>query len=285
MGPPEITKQCDEGVSGGDLYNGMIAPLTSMKFKGWLWYQGEQNIGAGRDGGFPGHGGEFYACVFSKMITAWRDAFSDKAMPFLFVQLAAFTDGYHYNITNQSIAEIREAQASALDMPVTGMATAFDLGMGGGVHVGTKTELGSRMASVMNAVAYSSDEVYEGPAPVKTVKHDDDVIITFDMRGSKGWDVHEGQNCSYARHGGAPRAIEEFYCRSYEVQGPSGAWQEAEFTQIDTNGAVHIRSPIAKPVAIRYGWSDYPIVNLYNKEGFPTPPFQMEISSISNILV
>merc|ERR1711881_652294 len=159
-----------------------------------------------------------------KMITALCVAFGDEAMPFLFVQLAAFRDGYHYNITNQSIAEIREAQASALDMPMTGMATAFDLGMGGGVHPGTKTEVGSRMASVMNAVAYGSDEVYEGPAPVKAVKQNDSVVITFDMRGSKGWDVHEGQNCSYSRHGGAPRSLEEFYCRSYEVQGPRGAW-------------------------------------------------------------
>jgi len=283
--PPDIIKQCDDGIgSGGDLYNGMIAPLTSVKFKGWLWYQGEQNIGAGRDGGFPGHGGEFYACAFHKMIGAWRDAFNAESMPFLFVQLAAFRDGYHYNITNQSIAEIREAQASALDLPMTGMATAFDLGMGGGVHPSTKTEVGSRTASVMNAVAYGSHEVYEGPAPVKAVQQDDVVIITFDMHGSKGWNAHEGQNCSYSRHGGAPSLIEDYYCKSYEVKGPDGAWQDADFIQIDASGAVNIRSPISDPVAIRYGWSDYPIVNLYSEEGFPTPPFQMEVS-VSNMLV
>merc|ERR1719329_1848836 len=221
--PPDVIKQCDDGIgSGGDLYKGMIAPLTSMKFKGWLWYQGEQNIGAGRDGGFPGHGGEFYSCAFHKMIGAWRDAFSDEAMPFLFVQLAAFRDGYHYNITNRSIAEIREAQASALDLRMTGMATAFDLGMGGGVHPGTKLEVGSRMASVMNAVAYGSLEVFEGPAPVSAKNLNTVITVTFDMRRSAGWKVREGQNCSYARHGGNPRPIATFYCKNFEVQAADG---------------------------------------------------------------
>jgi len=104
------------------------------------------------------------------------------------------------------------------------------------------------------------------------------------MRGSKGWDAHEGQNCSYSRHGGAPSIIEDYYCKSYEVKGPDGVWKDADFIQIDASGAVNIRSPISDPVAIRYGWSDYPIVNLYSEEGFPTPPFQMEVS-VSNMLV
>merc|ERR1712151_523869 len=128
-------------------------------------------IGGGRSGGFPGTGAAYYSCQFRNMINAWRDAFESPQMPFLFVQLAAFTDGYHYNITNQSLAELREAQASVLDMPNTGMATAFDLGMGGGVHPGTKMEVGSRLASVMSAVAYGSDEVHQGPSPVTATNH------------------------------------------------------------------------------------------------------------------
>jgi len=277
--PVNVASECDASVRGSDLYQGMIAPLTKVKFKGWLWYQGEQNIGGGAPG-FPATGEKFYSCEFRNMITAWRDSFAMPDMPFLFVQLAAFMDGYHYNITNQSLAELRSAQASVLDMPKTGMATAFDLGMGGGVHPGTKLEVGSRMASVMNAVAYESLDVFEGPAPVNAKNLNNMITVTFDMRRSAGWKVREGQNCSYARHGDIPRQIAAFYCKNFEVQAADGSWQDAIYKGINGAGQIEILHTVNSPVRVRYGWSDYPIVNLYNVEGFPTPPFQMDISSV-----
>lgn len=31
-----------------------------------------------------------------------------------------------------------------------------------------------------------------------------------------------------------------------------------------------------KPVAVRYGWADYPVVNLWNKDGLPAAPFRTD---------
>jgi len=31
------------------------------------------------------------------------------------------------------------------------------------------------------------------------------------------------------------------------------------------------------PVAVRYGWSNNPVCNLYNKEGLPASPFRTDI--------
>ena len=28
------------------------------------------------------------------------------------------------------------------------------------------------------------------------------------------------------------------------------------------------------PAAVRFGWADYPVINLWNKDGFPASPFQ-----------
>jgi sialate O-acetylesterase len=40
---------------------------------------------------------------------------------------------------------------------------------------------------------------------------------------------------------------------------------------------VLVRSPLApEPVAVRYGWTDYPIVNLFNREGLPATPFRTD---------
>ena len=50
-------------------------------------------------------------------------------------------------------------------------------------------------------------------------------------------------------------------------------WANAE---ID-NGTVIVSSPqIHKPVAVRYGWADYPVVNLWNKDGLPASPFRTD---------
>jgi len=40
---------------------------------------------------------------------------------------------------------------------------------------------------------------------------------------------------------------------------------------------VLVSSPnVAKPVAVRYGWADFPIVNLWNKADLPASPFRTD---------
>jgi len=84
------------------------------------------------------------------------------------------------------------------------------------VHPATKTEVGLRMASLMNAVAYNSKEVHNGPSAVRAAYQNNSIAITFDLHGSEGWDVHEGQNCSYSRHGEVPRVIPDYFCKGFE---------------------------------------------------------------------
>ena len=50
-------------------------------------------------------------------------------------------------------------------------------------------------------------------------------------------------------------------------------WANAE---IDS-GKVIVSSPqVPKPVAVRYGWADYPVVNLFNRAGLPGSPFRTD---------
>ncbi len=40
---------------------------------------------------------------------------------------------------------------------------------------------------------------------------------------------------------------------------------------------VTLHTPLVpEPVAVRYGWADYPIVNLFNWEGLPASPFRTD---------
>ena len=61
------------------LYNGMIAPLSPMSIKGFLWYQGETNSSHDR--------AAVYDTLFAGLIRDWRSHFDQGNLPFLFVQI------------------------------------------------------------------------------------------------------------------------------------------------------------------------------------------------------
>jgi sialate O-acetylesterase len=50
-------------------------------------------------------------------------------------------------------------------------------------------------------------------------------------------------------------------------------WAKAE---IEGNKVVVSSPEVEKPVAVRYGWADYPVVNLWNKDGLPASPFRTD---------
>jgi sialate O-acetylesterase len=38
-----------------------------------------------------------------------------------------------------------------------------------------------------------------------------------------------------------------------------------------------VSSPsVPNPAAVRYGWADFPVVNLFNKNGLPATPFRTD---------
>ena len=50
-------------------------------------------------------------------------------------------------------------------------------------------------------------------------------------------------------------------------------WADAEIR----DDKVVVSSPqVSHPVAVRYGWADFPMVNLWNKAGLPASPFRSD---------
>lgn len=105
------------------LYNAMINPFTTMPLAGVIWYQGCQNVGRAAQ----------YEICFKKMIEGWRKAFDAPEMPFYFVQLAGFLQPVVVQPESEW-AQLRDAQAKALELPNTGMVTAVDLGNPVDIH-------------------------------------------------------------------------------------------------------------------------------------------------------
>ena len=118
--------------SNAELYNGMILPFVNMTVKGWLWYQGENNLPYMAGNVLDKTG---YACLLPTMIANWRQIWSvepgttDHVAPFGIVILADSTDeGWGSNVPQMHWAQsANHGVAPNPHLPGTFLATAHDL--------------------------------------------------------------------------------------------------------------------------------------------------------------
>jgi sialate O-acetylesterase len=230
-----------------ELYNGMIAPLIPFAIKGAIWYQGESNAGRA----------EQYRSLFADMIKNWRRDWNSGDFTFLEVQLAPFM-----KIKDQpgdsTWAELREAQLLATkNLPKVGMAVITDVGEENDIHPKKKQPVGSRLALAARGIAYGEKIEFSGPIYKSMKVKGDKAILTFDHVG-KGLEARDGALKGFAICGEDKKFV----------------WALAE---IQDDNTIAVSSPnVEKPVAVRFGWSDYPVVNLWNKDGLPATPFRTD---------
>ncbi len=229
-----------------ELYNGMIAPLLPFAIKGAIWYQGESNAGRA----------EQYRVLYADMIRNWRKDWGQGDFPFLAVQLAPFMK-IKEQPGDSNWAELREAQLLATQtLPKVGMAVITDVGEEDDIHPTKKAPVGDRLALAARGIAYGEKIVYSGPAYKKMRVRGDKAILNFDHVGG-GLEARGGALKGFAICGEDRKFV----------------WAVAEI-QEDT---VVVSSPnIQKPVAVRYGWADFPVVNFWNRDGLPASPFRTD---------
>lgn len=229
------------------LYNAMIAPLTSFGIKGVIWYQGEANAGKAFK----------YQTLFPTLIKNWRNKWGYD-FPFFWVQLANYR-APSVEPKESEWAELREAQNMTLALPNTGQAVAIDIGDAKDIHPRNKQDVGYRLALSALKVAYKKDFVYSGPA-YKAMSKEGNVI-----------------RLSFANTGSGLQARDKYgYLRGFSIAGPDKkfVWAKAE---IEGDQVLVYSDAVKDPVAVRYGWADNPDdVNFYNKEGLPASPFRTD---------
>jgi sialate O-acetylesterase len=68
--------------------------------------------------------------------------------------------------------------------------------------------------------------------------------------------------------------------RGGELRGFSIAGEDGKFVWANATikgDQVVVSSPsVTQPKAVRFGWADFPVVNLYNKVGLPATPFRTD---------
>jgi sialate O-acetylesterase len=61
----------------------------------------------------------------------------------------------------------------------------------------------------------------------------------------------------------------------FEIAGEDQKFHRAD-AKIEGDTVAVASSEVDKPVAVRFGWANYPVVNLWNKDGLPASPFRTD---------
>lgn len=233
----------------GNIYNGALKPTIGYGIRGVIWYQGESNAGRAYQ----------YRDLFPLMIQSWRDEWGIGDFSFYWVQLADFLPEKP-EPADSAWAELREAQTMTMDrLPNTGQAVIIDVGEGRDIHPRNKQAVASRLARWALAKDYGLNVPYQGPTYKAMAKDGNKVTLTFD---------HVGQGGLYA--------FDTPELRGFTVAGEDRTFHNAR-AKIVAPGKVEVWSDeVSDPVAVRYGWADNPVVNLYARNGLPATPFRTD---------
>lgn len=244
--PGRLANPAENTGAGAYLYNGMIEPLLPYAIHGAIWYQGESNAGRAWE----------YRTLLATMIKNWRQAWGQGDFPFLIVQLAPFMK-IKPEPGDSTWAELREAQLLQVkNLPKVGIAVITDVGHESDIHPKWKEPVGARLALAARALADGESITYSGPI-FRDMKVDGDrAILSFDHVGrglvSKGGPVV-----------------------GFTIAGEDHKFLKAD-AQIQDDKVVVSSPQVKNPVAVRFGWADFPVVNLWNQDGLPASPFRTD---------
>ena len=180
-------------------------------------------------------------------IEDWRANWNHE-FPFYYVQIAP------YIYTSSAVSQgLRDAQRKTLKTtPKTGMAIIMDIGEKDDIHPTNKQDVGDRLALLALDKDYGQDLVSSGPLYKSHTIFPTYVEVDFDSKGT-------GLMAQHTLDG-------------FEVAGSDGIFYPA--TARIVNNKVKVSSTkVSNPKDVRYGWKNWIVGTLFNKEGLPASSF------------
>jgi sialate O-acetylesterase len=253
----------------GQCFGTNVTPCAMYAIRGAIWYQGESNSRNGFE----------YRWLFPTMIQNWRDQWGQGDFPFFYVQIAPYRP-VSPKPQESPEAELRESQALALTTVAnTGMAVTTDLGDEGNVHPMPKHTIGERLALIARARVYGEKIEYSGPVFTGMKVRGREAILEFSHAGdgliSKELVAIDANHPRAARWRLKPDGSDAAPLLGFTICGPDHRFHNAIGT-IDGARVLITSHDVQEPVAVRYGWADYPLCNLYNRAGLPASPFRTD---------
>jgi sialate O-acetylesterase len=245
---PSDERGPNHGFKPSFLWESGPARATWLPVKGVIWYQGESNSRSQASAtAYPG--------LMKAMVADWRAQWGQPEMPFLWVQLSSIDTK---NYKSQQWPRFRDNQRRLLaEIPRSGMAVSSDVGAQNDVHPRDKRTVGERLARWALHDIYGRKEIVpSGPLPVAASAAGATVTVRFVH--AKGLRTRDGQ-----------------VVREIEVAGADDVFVPGE---AEVRGEVLvIRSSVAVPARVRYGWVPWSKANLVNAEGLPASKFEIGV--------
>jgi hypothetical protein len=268
----------------GALYNAVLSPLLvgPLALGGLAWYNGETNSLYQQ--------AAYYACALPALLEGVRGALRKPELRVALVELHPF---FIYDVCSAATAEVRGAQqAAAAALQRVTLVPAVDLGdAANNLHpLGmAKVTLGERLGLAFHrGRAEGEGRQLLGPGYARALRLQRSgsgdcqlgVRVEF-VEGSIGGGGLELRG--WARDSVATRCPEEegvaaLFCDWFSVQSSDGAWHNASAAVSADGQALELSveggcSSSLAPVATRNGWSGWPVVQLYDREGLPAHPW------------
>jgi sialate O-acetylesterase len=242
------------------LHNGMIAPLYQLPIKGVLWYQGEGNSKT-RESSVQ------YEILLKDMVSHWRKNWGIESMPFLVVQLPGFGKATALPNMHHNWPWIRESQKRIEEIKNCKAVCIIDSGMQEDIHPPYKENVGKRLAYAASSMVYGKENIPLSPEYHSHRFSGDSTIITFKNVGT-GLTTGKGllADNSYA----------DGQVLGFLVMNAKGNYQRARGKIIAPNKVEIQHLGIVRPESIRYGWENFPDVNLYGEAEMPVFPFRTD---------
>ncbi len=234
----------------GIMYNGMLKPIEGYNLKGFLWNQGESNIGCQHE--YPDHQKD--------LVEIWRNEWGLGELPFYFVEIP----GFYYGDANKDYAAIfRECQHKAAEIiPNSGIICTSDLiypHESEEVHGSKKKEIGERLAYMAGARTYGIEGLPHIYPSYKSVElKGDTAVVTFNnaIGGLNPYKDIEG----------------------FEVAGEDRVFYPAKASE-DTNWPFSITvssDKVSDIKSVRYCFKNFAIGSLKDMYGLPLIPFRTD---------
>ena len=242
-------------------FNGMIAPLIPYAICGVLWYQGESNTV---------EDGRSYGAKLTSLLTDWRTRWGKTDLPFLVVGLENWSFRFP-EPTDSGWAGVREGQVQVTErLPHTALASAIDLGDTDNIHPFDKFDVARRLLACALHTAYGDTAIVQEGPRFAGIKIEGNVarISYRDTRSPLTIAV-----TPYVMPDNPVLPTDKL--TGFAIAGADKKWVFAN-AEIDGATVKVWSAAVPKPVAVRYGWSANPAVNLYNKDGFPAVPFRTD---------
>jgi sialate O-acetylesterase len=225
----------------GGLFNGKIAPLIPFAIRGALWYQGEANSTPAK--------APFYQHQLPLLVQDWRARWGQE-FPMAWAQLPNFGG------PGRDWPTVREAMLKTLSLPKTGMGINIDIGEEKDIHPKNKQEAGRRLSLWALGTVYGRPGATSGPLPAGHRASGQEIELSF-------------------RHTDGGLVAKDGELKGFVIAGEDRGWKPAR-ARIVQDKVVVSHPDVTRPVAVRYGWENFPVCTLYNGAGLPASPFRTD---------